>query len=874
MKIGIIAPSSVPFRVGGAENFWWGMLNHINQETKHEADLIKVPSREADFWQIINTYQLFSELDVSHFDVVISTKYPAWMVQHPNHICYIQHKLRGLYDTYPDNFSLEYVTESKEIAKLQTFMRANQGTREALGEFFDRINLLQDMVLELPESAFDFPGPLIREIVHFLDGIGLATEAIKKYCAIANNVVKRENYFPANVKVETIYHPPIREDFYCGKSDYIFTASRLEQGSKRTDLLIEAMRYVEADIKFKIAGTGSDLPYLRQLANDDPRIEFVGFVNDTELVKYYADALAVLYIPYDEDYGLITIEAMMSSKPVITTIDSGGPNEFVVYGETGYSVPLEPRAIAERIDYLAVVPEKAKRMGLKAKEKVKEITWKNTVEKLLSRSPILQNVQKSYKRIKKITLVSTFPIYPPTGGGKSRIFNLYKYLAHKFDVELVTFTSESVGLHQEIAPGLWETRIPMSSKHLKAEQKIAESSGIYQISDVVMPDLYTLTPAYIEALQKAVKDADFLVASHPYLFPALQLVNTNNLPIWYEAHNIELKLKKDIFPENDASRQFLRLTGQVESDACEKSQLIMVCSQDEAKALTATYGIDIDKCIEVPNGVDIKTTYYTSWNERKIKQRQAGISGEFTALFMGSWHHPNLEAVRYIFNIAEKLSDIKFLIIGNIAEAFPNYDPPEDDRAFICQNENLDDLKFVEACFWNYLGREIDPSGKEYWLSRINTDLSRQDFINQAIRSSDEFKRKITNNEKPPENVRFMGLIDELPKNMILGLADVALNPMTSGTGTNLKMLDYFAAGIPVISTPFGVRGLGVEDQKHCLLAEIEDFPKTILQLKYERDDLISARVENAREYVQQKFDWAIIADNFIGEIEKRNICD
>src|SRR5262249_23608295 len=58
------------------------------------------------------------------------------------------------------------------------------------------------------------------------------------------------------------------------------------------------------------------------------------------------------------------------------------------------------------------------------------------------------------------------------------------------------------------------------------------------------------------------------------------------------------------------------------------------------------------------------------------------------------------------------------------------------------------------------------------------------------------------------ENVRWLGVVEAARRLSFYHAADIALNPMFSGSGTNLKMLDYFAAGLPVISTPAGARGL------------------------------------------------------------------
>lgn len=117
-------------------------------------------------------------------------------------------------------------------------------------------------------------------------------------------------------------------------------------------------------------------------------------------------------------------------------------------------------------------------------------------------------------------------------------------------------------------------------------------------------------------------------------------------------------------------------------------------------------------------------------------------------------------------------------------------------------------------------------------------------------------------NESVPVNVGFMGVVDDETKNTTLGLADVALNPMAFGSGTNLKMLDYFASGVPVVSTLFGARGLDVEDSKQCIIAELKHFSEAITRLKDEDISTKRFRVENAMQHAQTRFDWATIASN------------
>ena len=66
------------------------------------------------------------------------------------------------------------------------------------------------------------------------------------------------------------------------------------------------------------------------------RIDFAGTVDEERLIDLYRGALAVIYSPFDEDYGYVTLESFLARKPVITTTDAGGPLEFVEDGANGF----------------------------------------------------------------------------------------------------------------------------------------------------------------------------------------------------------------------------------------------------------------------------------------------------------------------------------------------------------------------------------------------------------------------------------------------------------------------------------------------------------------------------------------------------------
>src|SRR3712207_1061896 len=150
------------------------------------------------------------------------------------------------------------------------------------------------------------------------------------------------------IESEPLYHPPPRaERLRAGEQgDYVFYPSRLEP-QKRQELLIEAMRHVTAPVRAVLAGSSADRGHYEALVRRHgvgDRVSLRGFVGEDELVELYANALAVCYLPFDEDYGYVTLEAMLSGKPAVVARDGGGAAEFVEHDADGLVADPDPRA--------------------------------------------------------------------------------------------------------------------------------------------------------------------------------------------------------------------------------------------------------------------------------------------------------------------------------------------------------------------------------------------------------------------------------------------------------------------------------------------------------------------------------------------------
>jgi glycosyltransferase involved in cell wall biosynthesis len=381
MDIAIVAPSPVPLAIGGAENLWWGLLEHLNRRTPHHADLVKLPTPERTFWEIVDSYRRWSELDVSGYDLVISGKYPAWMVSHPRHICYLLHPLRGLYDTYPPGWPERCESDHPDVAALVALLEQPNPGRDLLGECFGRLDAIRARD-DVPAEVLALPGPLIRQVVHFLDGIGRGPQAVVRSVALSATVARRPGYFDDPVSIPVAHAPTGVRGLHHGRGRHLFTVSRLD-APKRIDLLVRAMSHVAARVPLRIAGTGPQAATLRELAAGDPRIRFDGFLNEAALADAYAAASAVLFVPYQEDYGYITLEAMLSAKPVITATDSGGPTELIEPGISGLIAEPDPAALGAAIQSLAARPRLARRMGRAGERRAREITWDSVLTTLL-----------------------------------------------------------------------------------------------------------------------------------------------------------------------------------------------------------------------------------------------------------------------------------------------------------------------------------------------------------------------------------------------------------------------------------------------------------------------------------------------------------
>ncbi|HSH39759.1 MAG TPA: glycosyltransferase, partial [Chthoniobacterales bacterium] len=113
----------------------------------------------------------------------------------------------------------------------------------------------------------------------------------------------------------------------------------------------------------------------------------------------------------------------------------------------------------------------------------------------------------------------------------------------------------------------------------------------------------------------------------------------------------------------------------------------------------------------------------------------------------------------------------------------------------------------------------------------------------------------------------FFGVVDDETKALVISAADLALNPMRNGSGTNLKMLDYAAAGVPILSSRMGLRGLDFRAETDVFVTPIEEFAAGIERVRQTSATVLQTMTLRARQRAEMQFDWRNISRRFLAAL-------
>jgi glycosyltransferase involved in cell wall biosynthesis len=338
----VVAATQVPFLRGGAEWHARALVEELRVRG-FPTELVQLPFqwdprrdvlRSALAWRLLD----FSQANGTPIELLIATRFPSYAARHPNKVVWLFHPFRQAYDLHDAGV---------------------------------------DGFLDTPEQR-----TLHRHVVE-LD-TRLLKECRRLFTTSQNNARRLQRYNGLTAEVLRLPlqdRPPWRSEAY---EDYVLSVGRLE-ALKRTELLLRATALLPAAARVVVVGEGSEKGKLERLASElgvAARVEFRGFVSDEAVRDLYARAGAVYYAPFDEDYGLVTLEAFRSRRPVVTTSDAGGPLEFVSDGETGLVCEPAPEPLALALQRLLEDKALARRLGAAGDAATRGIGWEPVIRAL------------------------------------------------------------------------------------------------------------------------------------------------------------------------------------------------------------------------------------------------------------------------------------------------------------------------------------------------------------------------------------------------------------------------------------------------------------------------------------------------------------
>ncbi|WP_043582536.1 glycosyltransferase family 4 protein [Geminisphaera colitermitum] len=159
---------------------------------------------------------------------------------------------------------------------------------------------------------------------------------------------------------------------------------------KRPDLLLAAFLQTApaAGAHLILAGDGPLADTLRQHANDDPRVHFLPFANQSEMPAIYlaGDVFALPSQGRHETWGLAVNESMHLARPALVSDVVGCQRDLVIPGQTGWVFPADhPDALAATLrDILALPASELTRIGAAAQSRAARCSYAAATDGLLA----------------------------------------------------------------------------------------------------------------------------------------------------------------------------------------------------------------------------------------------------------------------------------------------------------------------------------------------------------------------------------------------------------------------------------------------------------------------------------------------------------
>lgn len=497
-------------------------------------------------------------------------------------------------------------------------------------------------------------------------------------------------------------------------------------------------------------------------------------------------------------------QLLLSSQLALNPMSSGsGANvkvlDYIAHGLPVVSTPFGLRGMpadierctvtAELGDFAAVVGSLIKDSGRLQQLRrataaaTSQLGWQACADRAAQAIDAwLADIDANSPRIAPVLVLNDYNPFLGYGGGATRTRGLYRAVSEWAPVVFIHLNPERQWTNQEVEPGIRAIGIPRTQAHVASDQA---ATSMYHISvQDIIAGMHAAHNPWLVAIYRGLRRlARCIVIEHCYLVDLPQLHGDRFV---YSSQNHELLLKRSLIDGHPQRDTLLAFVEQAERRALSASAAIVAVSESDACSFAQSVSA-MAPTIVIANGADVPCFQDLSEARQLPVPAPEHIPTEFTTVFLGSSHYPNVEAARYICEqLAPANPDIHFVFIGSVCDA-------------------------IEA--------------------------------------------------RP--NVHLLGRLPPEAKDAVMQSSRVALNPMLSGSGSNVKLADYLGNGLYVVSTEFGTRGYPDDIEPHVSVAVLNDFASAIRKA-LARTELHTAapRAERRRLY-EDKLSMAVAGQRF-----------
>jgi glycosyltransferase involved in cell wall biosynthesis len=381
------------------------------------------------------------------------------------------------------------------------------------------------------------------------------------------------------------------------------------------------------------------------------------------------------------------------------------------------------------------------------------------------------------------------------------------------NVTILTMTRSRRFQRRIPAPGVEEINIPENWLKTLANKSLYALLGA-SADDLAACMTARFHPALRRAFERESRRAKVIVLTHPYMTNLARVVR--NKPILYESLNVETDLKAVLFGPRFWGRWAARMVRRCEERAVYMSRAVAACSTENADSFRALFpeamrdpAGDVKPVILAPNGVLCRAHWLAcGWTNAATPE--------------------TLDA------------------------------PPPIDRAALKRRAGLADETVAV-----FLGSGHPPNQRAA-LFIIEKLAPRHPNVLFLILGGVCWA---VHDRIVPSNVLLLYECDETLKNRVLGMADIALNPLSEGSGVSLKTMDCLAAGATILSTEVGARGVDIQDGANGLIRPLEGFDEALEELAKDPARRHSLG-EAGRLLAWRRYDWNITSRAFIETLE------